>query len=284
MLSYLHSFHAGNHADVLKHLVLLALLDRLTAKGKPLRYVETHSGAGGYDLRSREAQHNREFESGVAKLWEARKPPALVAALLALVRGYNGERKALERYPGSPWLARARLREDDSIYLFELHPAEHRALAQSCAGDRRVTVLRQDGLEGAIGLVPPPERRALVFVDPSYEVKHEHRAVVDALAKAHRRFAIGVYAVWYPVIDRRWVQRFERALRATGIAPIDVYELSVAPDAHGRGLTGSGMVVVNPPWRLREELAAVLPWVAETLAPARPVPPRIAELAAARRA
>jgi 23S rRNA (adenine2030-N6)-methyltransferase len=108
--------------------------------------------------------------------------------------------------------------------------------------------------------------------------------VVDALAKAHRRFATGVYAVWYPVIDRRWVQRFERALRATGIAPIDVYELGVAPDARGRGLTGSGMVVVNPPWRLREELAAVLPWVAETLAPARPLPPRIAELAAARRA
>ncbi|HET8697439.1 MAG TPA: 23S rRNA (adenine(2030)-N(6))-methyltransferase RlmJ, partial [Gammaproteobacteria bacterium] len=227
---------------------------------------------------------NREFESGIARLWEARKPPALVAALLALVRAYNGNRTALERYPGSPWLARARLRDDDGAYLFELHPAEHRALVQSCAGDRRVTVLRQDGLEGAIGLVPPPERRALVFIDPSYEIKDEHRAVIDALEKAHRRFATGVYAVWYPLIERRWVDRFERALRATGIAPIDVYELSVAPDARGRGLTGSGMAVVNPPWRLREELAAVLPWVADTLAPAHPVPPRIAELAAARRA
>ena len=284
MLSYLHSFHAGNHADVLKHLVLLALLDRLAAKEKPLRYVETHAGAGGYDLRSREAQQNREFELGIAKLWTARKPPPLAAALLALVRTYNGERAALERYPGSPWLARARLRDEDSVYLFELHPAEHRALAQSCAGDSRVTVLRQDGLEGCVGLVPPPERRGLVFVDPSYEVKHEHRAVVEMLAKAHRRFSTGVYAIWYPVIERRWVDRFERALRATGIAPMDVYELSIAPDGRGRGLTGSGMVVVNPPWRLREELAAVLPWVAEALSPGHAEPPRIAELAAAQRA
>ena len=279
MLSYLHSFHAGNHADVLKHLVLLGLLDRLAAKDKALRYVETHAGAGGYDLRSHEAQQNREFESGITKLWGARQPPALVAALLALVRTYNGDRPTLERYLGSPWLARARLREGDGIYLFELHPAEHRALAQSCAGDRRVTVLRQNGLEGAIGLVPPPERRGLVFVDPSYETKDEHRHVVDALAKAHRRFATGVYAIWYPVIERRWVERFERALRTTGIAPMDVYELCVAPDARGRGLTGSGMIVVNPPWRLREDLAETLPWVADTLAQGRARTPRIGDLA-----
>ena len=278
MLSYLHSFHAGNHADVLKHLVLLGLLDRLAAKDKPLRYIDTHAGAGGYDLRSREALQNREFESGIAKLWGAPKPPALVAELLALVRSYNGDRPTLERYPGSPWLARARLREDDSAYLFELHPAEHRALAQSCAGDRRVTVQRQDGLEAAIGLVPPPQRRGLVLVDPSYETKDEHGRVVDTLVKAHRRFATGVYAIWYPVIERRWVDRFERALRATEIAPMDVYELCVAPDARGRGLTGSGMIVVNPPWTLREELAQTLPWVANVLAQGRARAPRVGEL------
>lgn len=279
MLSYLHSFHAGNHADVLKHLVLLGLLDRLAAKDKPLRYVETHAGAGGYDLRSREAQQNREHESGIAKLWGAAKAPALVTALLALVRAHNGDRPTLDRYPGSPWLARARLRENDSAYLFELHPAAHRALAQSCARDRRVTVQRQDGLEAVIGLVPPPERRGLVLVDPSYETKDEHRRVVDTLVKAHRRFSTGVYAIWYPVIERRWVERFERALRATSIAPMDVYELCVAPDARGRGLVGSGMVVVNPPWRLREELAQTLPWVASALAQGRARPPRIGDLA-----
>jgi 23S rRNA (adenine2030-N6)-methyltransferase len=279
MLSYLHSFHAGNHADVLKHLVLLGLLDRLAVKDKPLRYIETHAGAGGYDLRAREAQQNREFESGIAKLWSARKPPALVATLLTLVRTYNGDRLTLERYPGSPWLARSRLRKEDSAYLFELHPAEHRTLAQSFADDPRVTVQRADGLEGAIGLVPPPQRRGLVLVDPSYETKDEHRRVVDTVVKAHRRFATGVYAIWYPVIERRWVERFERALRATKIAPMDVYELCVAPDARGRGLTGSGMIVVNPPWKLREELAETLPWIASELARGRVRPPRVGELA-----
>jgi 23S rRNA (adenine2030-N6)-methyltransferase len=142
-----------------------------------------------------------------------------------------------------------------------------------------VTVQREDGLEGAIGLVPPPQRRGLMFVDPSYETKDEHRRVIDTLVKAHRRFATGVYAIWYPVIERSWVERFERALRATKIAPMDVYELCVAPDARGRGLTGSGMIVVNPPWKLREELAQTLPWVAGELAQGRVRPPRIGELA-----
>lgn len=281
MLSYLHAFHAGNHADVLKHLVLLAILERLTAKDAPLRYIETHAGAGGYDLRSREAQKNREHDLGIGKLWGARQPPARVAALLALVRAYNGGRIDLERYPGSPWLARERLRSGDSLYLFELHPAEQRTLAAGFEGDRRVTVLHDDGLEACIGLVPPPERRGLVLIDPSYELRGEHARVVDALVKMHRRFATGVYAIWYPVIERRWVDRFERALRATGIGPMDLYELSIARDAHGRGLTGSGMIVVNPPWRLREDLQDTLPWVARTLAADTARPPRLETLAAA---
>jgi 23S rRNA (adenine2030-N6)-methyltransferase len=280
MLSYLHAFHAGNHADVLKHLVLLGILDRLTAKNAPLRYIETHAGAGGYDLKSHEAQKNREYELGIGKLWTARNPPPRVAALLALVRAYNGDGPALERYPGSPWLARQRLRRGDSSYLFELHPAEHRALATSFGSDRRTTVLRSNGLEGCVGLVPPPERRGLVLIDPSYELRDEHGHVVEALVKAHRRFATGVYAIWYPVIERRWVERLERALRATGIAPIDLYELSIARDAHDRGLTGSGMIVVNPPWRLREDMQETLPWVAQTLATDRPRPPRLETLAA----
>ena len=154
---------------------------------------------------------------------------------------------------------REQLRPTDSLYLFELHPAEHRTLEQKLGADGRVTVLRTNGLEGCVGLVPPPERRGLVLIDPSYEVKDEHTQVVDALAKAHRRFATGTFAVWYPVIERRWVQRFERAIRSTGIESIDLYELCVAPDGHGRGLTGSGMIVVNPPWRLAAELAQLMP-------------------------
>jgi 23S rRNA (adenine2030-N6)-methyltransferase len=265
MLSYLHGYHAGGHADVLKHVVLVAMLAQLTAKDKPLRFIDTHAGAGGYDLRSPAAQKNREHLGGIGRLWNASDPPAPVARWLELVRQYNDGAQKLVHYPGSPWLARASLRPEDSLYLFELHPAEHRALDQKLGADRRVTVLRHDGLEGCIGLVPPPERRALVLIDPTYEVKDEHSDVIDALTKAHRRFATGTYAIWYPVLERRWVQRLERAVRATGIEPLALYELCVAPDGNGRGLTGSGMLIVNPPWKLGEDMGAALPWLAHAL-------------------
>src|SRR5688572_6428077 len=155
MLSYLHGYHAGNHADVLKHTVLTAALARLVAKDKPLRYVETHAGAGGYELRAAAAQKNREYEGGVGKLWTAGDAPEAVARWLALARGYNRS-GPLKRYPGSPWLARELLRPDDDLFLFELHPVEHRALKAACDDDRRTKVLREDGLTGSIGLVPPP--------------------------------------------------------------------------------------------------------------------------------
>jgi 23S rRNA (adenine2030-N6)-methyltransferase len=265
MLSYQHAYHAGNHADVLKHVVLLALLAKLAAKNKPLRYIETHAGAGGYDLRSPAARKNREFAGGIAKVYAASGAPTAVTRLVEPVRRYNDGGTKIERYPGSPWLARELLGPTDSLYLFELHPAEHRTLLAMFGADRRATVLRTNGLEGCVGLVPPPERRGLVLIDPSYEVKDEHTQVVDALAKAHRRFATGTFAIWYPVLERRWVQRFERAIRSTAIGSIDLYELCVAPDGEGRGLTGSGMIVVNPPWKVREEIALALPWLARAL-------------------
>jgi len=265
MLSYQHAYHAGNHADVLKHVVLLALLAKLAAKDKPLRYIETHAGAGGYDLRSSAAQKNREYLGGIGKIWNASDSPAAVARLVELVRRYHSGGRKLERYPGSPWLAREMLRPTDSVYLFELHPSEHRALEQKLGADRRVTVLRANGLDGCVSLVPPPERRGLVFIDPSYETKGEHHQVIDSLQKAHRRFATGTYAVWYPVLERRWVERFERAVRSIGAGPIDVYELCVARDGRGEGLTGSGVLVVNPPWKVREELELALPWLAREL-------------------
>jgi len=264
MLSYLHGYHAGNHADVLKHTVLTALLARLVVKDKPLRYIDSHAGAGGYELRSAAARKNREYEGGVAKLWETTEAPSAVARWLALAQRYNGS-GPLARYPGSPWLARQSLRPSDDLYLFELHPAEHRALAKACEGDRRVRVLREDGLSASIGLVPPPSKRALLLVDPSYELRDEHRGVIDAVVKAHKRFATGVIAVWYPIIERRWVERYERALRATGIGDIATYELSIARERPGGGLTGSGVFVVNPPWQVGDEIGEALPWLVERL-------------------
>ena len=265
MLSYLHGYHAGNHADVLKHTVLAALLARLATKDKPLRYVDTHAGAGGYNLRAPVAQRNREYEGGVGKLWGAADAPPAVARWLTLAQRFNGD-GALKRYPGSPWLARQLLRPIDDLFLYELHPAEHRALKGACARDRRARVLRDDGLTACIGLVPPPVKRALLFIDPSYEVRDEHRHVIDALVKLHARFATAVVAIWYPVIERRWVERYERALRATGIDAIAAYELRVARERPGGGLVGSGMFVVNPPWQLDAELEVALPWLATRLA------------------
>jgi 23S rRNA (adenine2030-N6)-methyltransferase len=290
VLSYQHTYHAGNHADVLKHVVLLALLAQLTIKPTPLRYIETHAGAGLYDLRSAAAQKNREYEGGIGRLWSERAAPPAVARLVDLVARCNGTGKAsadvtrawktlaggdgaatkLARYPGSPWLAHVLLRPADDAYLFELHPAEQRALAKNLGGGARVGgarvgVLHENGLAGAVGLVPPPSRRALVLIDPSYEIESEQSAVLDTLAKMHRRFATGVYAIWHPIIERRAAQRFERAALALGIAAIDRYELSVAPDTRRGGLTGSFMLVVNPPWKVREEMEAALPWLARTL-------------------
>jgi 23S rRNA (adenine2030-N6)-methyltransferase len=264
MLSYLHGFHAGNHADVVKHTVLTAALARLAGKAKPLRYVDTHAGAGVYDLESAAARKNREHDGGIARIFSSTDAPPAVARLLELVRDYNGP-GALHRYPGSPWLARASLRRADQLYLFELHPAEQRALARAFDHDRHVKVLHEDGLRGCIGLVPPPERRGLLLIDPSYERAEEQPAVIDAAVKAHRRFATGVIAVWYPVLERRAADRFERALRAALDAPIATYELCIARESATRGLIGSGVLVVNPPWQLDDDMAAALPWLKSKL-------------------
>jgi 23S rRNA (adenine2030-N6)-methyltransferase len=264
MLSYQHGYHAGNHADVLKHTVLTALLARLVAKDKPLRYIETHAGAGSYDLRSSAARKTREHDTGVGKLWGARDAPPAVARWLTLVERCNSG-SALKRYPGSPLLACDSLRPIDKLFLYELHPAEHRALVHATEGDRRVKVLREDGLLGCIGLVPPPDKRALLFVDPSYELHNEHRQVIDAVAKVHKRFAQTVIAIWYPVIERRWVERYERALRSALRAELTLYELCVTQPGGKRGLAGSGMFIVNPPWQLDDELRDSLPWLAGRL-------------------
>lgn len=265
MLSYQHAFHAGNHADVLKHVVLLELLHRLTAKDKPLRYIETHAGAGTYDLTRGAAQKNREYETGIARLVEHRTMPEAVTRLVARVRAANGGTTALECYPGSPELARALLRPDDRAWLFERHPAEYRKLAAAMRGDRRIAVRHEDGLTSCVGLVPPPERRGLLLIDPAYERDDEQDAVVDAVAKTYRRFPTGVVAVWYPVVERRRAARFAAAVAKTGVRNARVYELSVAPDARGRGLTGSGMIVVNAPFQTDEALVPALHWLVARL-------------------
>lgn len=264
MLSYRHAFHAGNHADVLKHLVLTRALAYLTAKDKPLCYIETHAGPGLYRLDSPQALQNREFSGGIARLWERADLPPPLAAYVELLRALNPGGTLL-RYPGSPWFAQRLLRPADRLVLHELHGSEIGPLRENFAGDRRAQVIGADGYRGLIVALPPRERRGLVLLDPSYEVKTDYRQVAETLTQAHRRFATGTYALWYPVVERGRIDELDRALAGAGIPRIQRFELAVRPEGRGSGLGTSGMIVVNPPWTLLEELRPALAYLAEVL-------------------
>lgn len=261
MLSYLHGFHAGNHADVLKHSVLVALLDHLLAKPRPIAYVDTHAGAGRYDLGAAEAQKRREFDTGIGRLRGRDDLPAAVARYVEVVAACCDA----DSYPGSPLIALQLLRPEDSLDCYELHPREQAALG-ALLGDRPgARVHAEDGFRGLVAQMPPPSRRGLVLMDPPYEIKDDYGRVVDALTRAHRRFATGTYALWYPVVERRRVETLVAGMAASGMRDLHRFELCVAPDTDGRGMTGSGMLVVNPAWTLPAAMREALPWLADRL-------------------
>jgi len=267
MLSYRHAFHAGNYADVLKHLVVCRILDYLTQKPAPLRYIDTHAGAGVYRLDSEEALRNAEFRHGIGMLWGRNDLPATLAAYRDLVAEFN-EGDVLQQYPGSPWFAQRLLRAQDRLELCELHPRDFPSLQRLFRDDRRTACRFEDGFEHSLVLVPPHERRALVLIDPSYELKQDYTRVVDHVRSLHRRFATGVYAVWYPLVEARRVKTLEAAFINSGMRRIHLYEVCLTAHHAGRGMSGAGMVVVNPPWKLRKELREALayfaPLVSET--------------------
>lgn len=264
MLSYRHAFHVGNHADVFKHLVLDLLVRALLSKDKPFFYLDTHAGAGRYNLNSDMARKNREFESGIARLWNVELPPAAVRQYLESVRVTNPGRE-LRWYPGSPRLVRARLRARDRMTLCELHPTEAKLLTAEFAGDTQVRVEAIDGYQGLKAFLPPLERRGLVHIDPAYELKDERRRLLAAVKEGYRRWATGMFAVWYPIQDRATAQDFLRRFQKLDIPKVLVAEFSVLDEQAFR-LNGSGMLIINPPWKLEEQLNAVLPWLWETLA------------------
>ncbi|MDF1586188.1 23S rRNA (adenine(2030)-N(6))-methyltransferase RlmJ [Marinimicrococcus flavescens] len=269
MLSYRHAFHAGNPADLLKHALWLFVLRDAAATEKPLYVLDTHAGAGGYDLGSAAAQKTGEFHSGIERLLAAPDPlPDLLAPYVEEVRKANPE-GGLARYPGSPLLALSALRAEDRLDLVELHPTDHRLLAERLArrpaGGPQVRVEREDGLSWLVARMPPPERRAAVLIDPSYEVKSDYEQVARALARAWRRMGTGCFLLWYPVIERARSEAFLAGLRQAGLRRLWRIELCTAPDAPGRGMTGSGVVVVNPPPALPAAAAAALPWLARAL-------------------
>ena len=262
MLSYRHSFHAGNYADVLKHIIQIEILSYLVIKDKPFTYIDTHSGAGLYSLTSEQAVKTAEFSEGIGKLkkndWPELEP------YFDVVNNLNSNAE-LTVYPGSPRIAQHFLREKDRAWLFELHPTDFKILEQSFAKDKRFIVKAEDGHEKLIALLPPISKRGFVLIDPSYEIKNEYDRVVDTLIKAHRRFATGTYALWYPVVDRSRIDRLEKRLVESGIKRIQLFELGQQKDTVERGMTSAGMIVINPPWTLFDKMKKTLPRLATVL-------------------
>ncbi len=264
MLSYRHSYHAGNFADVMKHVVLTALLKYLTRKDTKFCYIDTHAGAGGYDLHSERARKTGESDLGIAKLWEVNDPPEGVAAYLALIHQFNPSGR-LVKYPGSPWIATQILRQQDRLLLCELHSSDFPLLQNMFAKDRRVYCYEEDGYRFSKGLVPPIERRGLVLMDPSYELQDEYDTAITSIAKMHRQFSTGTYALWYPILDERRTAQLRRHFEALKIPDVLHLELRVADHQSLPGMYGSGMIVINPPWTLRTAMEAALPYLVSKL-------------------
>jgi 23S rRNA (adenine2030-N6)-methyltransferase len=257
MLSYRHAFHAGNYGDVLKHLVLVGILEHLLRKPGAVRYIDTHAGAGGYRLDSAEALRTAEFQGGIGLLWNQEDLPEALARYVALVRAYNAG-GTLSSYPGSPWFARHLLRGHDRLDLCELHPRDFATLQAGFSKPRNIRCHAADGFAVSLGLVPPVERRGLVLIDPSYELKQDYEGVVTHVRGLHRRFATGIYMVWYPIVDGARALRMEKGWRNSGLRRIHLYELSLTRDHRHPGMTGAGVVIVNPPWGLANAVEASL--------------------------
>ena len=266
MLSYRHAFHAGNHADVLKHFIEVQLLRYLAQKDKPFWYIDTHAGAGCYSLDSGYAAQNAEHESGIVRLWDRDDLPAPIAEYVALVKRINPDGR-LKLYPGSPLVALELLREQDKMRLFELHPTDSEILQQNFAGQgARVLMQEADGFSALKALLPPPPRRALVLIDPPYEDKQDYQRVVSALREGLKRFASGVYAVWYPQLQRAEARQLPQQLKRLPVKSWLHVALSVqAPSEDGFGMYGSGMFILNPPWLLHGVLQEVMPYLAKVL-------------------
>ena len=280
-MNYRHAYHAGNFADVVKHAVLSRLVEYLKRKDKAFRVIDTHAGAGFYDLSSEAAQKTGEWRDGIGRLLDAKLPreaAALLEPYLAAVRAAN-DGTALRRYPGSPWLVRHLLRKQDRLTAIELHPDDAAKLSRQFAGDFQTRVIELDGWLALGAHLPPKEKRGLVLVDPPFEQPDEFERLVAGLEKAWRRWPGGIYALWYPIKDRLAVNAFRAALAETGIPKIVDIRLELrAPSADPR-LDGTGLIVVNPPFALEAELKTMLPALARVLADGTDGSWRVVEIA-----
>lgn len=265
-MNYRHSFHAGNFADVIKHAVLARILDYLKRKDKPFRVIDTHAGVGMYDLASDQASRTGEWSGGIGKLTPAKLETAIAELLSPYLEAVAVARQQGETlYPGSPWIARHLLRKQDRLSAIEMHPEDSQALRELFAGDFQVRVNELDGWLALGAHVPPKEKRGLVLVDPPFEKEGEFDRLLDGAIKAHRRWPGGIQALWYPIKDHDAVNGFREGLAASGIAKVLDLRLMVRKPGAEPRLDGSGMVVINPPFMLEEEMRLLLPALAKLL-------------------
>jgi 23S rRNA (adenine2030-N6)-methyltransferase len=268
-MNYRHAFHAGNFADVHKHAVLVRVLAHLRLKPAPFRVIDTHAGAGRYDLSGPESARTGEWRRGVARVWEASLPAELqhlLAPYLDAISALNSG-QTLRVYPGSPLIVQSLLRPQDRLIACELEPSSAASLATLLRNDRRAKALAIDGWTALGAYVPPKERRGVVLIDPPFEEGADFERLVEALAVAHRKWPTGVYMLWYPIKERDAPDALARRLRRAAFPKLLRSELTLYPPRAEGGLLGSGLIVVNPPFTLESELRHLMPALAAVLSP-----------------
>lgn len=258
MLSYQHGYHAGNFADVVKHIGLTRLLAYLTIKDKPLLYLETHSGKGLYDLKDKQALKTEEFKQGIGALWPHQKQlPAVFNEYVQAIKQLNPNKDELRFYPGSPYLALRGLRAIDRAYLCELHPAEFEALTDIPHSFKKVHFSNADGIKSLKALLPPLEKRGLIFIDPAYEIKDEYKDIPLAIKQVYTHFTQGVFCLWYPMVDKKWTERLLRGMQDIGAKNTINVEFRLTND-RAPGMSGCGLWVINPPFTFKDEMTLAL--------------------------
>lgn len=269
-MNYRHLYHAGSFADVAKHLVVVSLIASLLRKETPFCFLDTHAGSGYYDLLSEPAKLNKEHANGIQKVLSQENPPALVKRYLGCIQKTNTRLSqsrfaSLRYYPGSPFIVRPFLRPKDRIIATELHPQEYQNLKEACAHDRQIAIHEMDGYQGLKAFLPPIERRGLVLIDPPYENPDEFKHIIAALGVALKRWETGIYAIWYPIKERLHVNQFHKILKETVQREMLAVELSIYPEDVTSHLNGTGMLIINPPWRFEQEMNETMPWLLKTL-------------------
>ncbi|EKD46117.1 MAG: hypothetical protein ACD_69C00009G0002 [uncultured bacterium] len=286
-MNYRHIYHAGNFADVFKHCILIMLMQSLSQKDKAISYLDTHAGIGLYDLTSENAQKTREYENGIARLYNLQdytNCPEVINTYLQIVRAVNNGKDIIDRpnigavtlaastiylpkfYPGSPYIMRSLLRSQDYITLVEMHPEDVLALKQEFQKDKQVAVHHLDGYQSMKAFLPPKNGRGLILIDPAYEQKDEMQNIIAAMQIALDRFSVGIYAIWYPIKDQEMIQSFYKDLKQLAAQNILITGLSVGEDASAYGgLTSCGMAIINAPWQFEKQLKPMVAWLSRIL-------------------